>query len=211
MRGLAPDGSDGPVFKEKLTFVTRELDKTPTELLRRFIESTDRVMTRLCLALAGPAEGQVKDRIPLARGDYGLFDAALYRNATRENVPADMNVASHVDPGLLAVSWYSSRPGLEVYSQSEQRFVAVPAEPGAGVIWAGQAAKDLLGFTPGVHRVQYRFCIVSAFCLFCVSHSLQRRPAADLLDRGVRAGAAVAQRHSDCFPGARPHPEEESG
>ena len=155
MRGVAADGSDGPVFKEKLTFATLDLERAPPGHLRQFVEATDALVARLCLVLAGSRAAAVRERIPLARGDFGLFDVALYGNGTRESVPEHMNVASHEDPGLLAVSWFSSRPGLEVYAKSRQSFVPVPVEPGCGVIWAGQAAEELLGFAPGLHRVQY--------------------------------------------------------
>jgi hypothetical protein len=178
------------VFKEKLTFVTTQLDKAPSVALQAFIHRTDMLVADLCLALAGASRAAVRNRIPLARREFGLFDVALYGNATRKNVPKDMNVASHVDPGLLAVSWYSNRAGLEVFAKSTQRFVSVPAESGVGVIWAGQAAQELLGFTPGVHCVQYRLVALS---LFLVCFGLMTFAATD---RDLRSGPKRACRSS---------------
>jgi isopenicillin N synthase-like dioxygenase len=84
-----------------------------------------------------------------------LFDVAFYCNNTRSGVPVQANVSAHFDPGLLAVSWYSNSPGLQVYHRIRQKWIDVPCGEGQGVVWAGQEAA-LLSKTPtGIHRVIY--------------------------------------------------------
>ncbi len=169
MRGVAEDGSDGTVFKEKLTFVTTRLDKAPGEKLREVVASGDALLQQVCRQLAKHAgkEREVEAAIPLAResagekkvDSWGLFDVALYRNAEKKRgVPAGMNVAAHTDPGLVAVVWHSSAPGLQLYSRTASQWISVPEVPEApemGVMWAGNAGHNLLQFERGIHRVLY--------------------------------------------------------
>ncbi len=157
VRGLTKELKDGPVFKEKLTFVTGSRFRgSVTQELSQWIRKSDALTRALCKAASGMHLRKVATEIPLLDDPYdsfALFDVARYLNTTLENVPEGANVASHFDPGLLAVSWFSNNSGLQVFQKSTQTFVDVPLD--LGVVWAGDAGHRLLNWAHGVHRVLY--------------------------------------------------------
>mmetsp|Transcript_51621 Transcript_51621/g.122854 ORF Transcript_51621/g.122854 Transcript_51621/m.122854 type:complete len:413 (-) Transcript_51621:49-1287(-) len=78
-----------------------------------------------------------------------MIDIVRYR-AVEET--ARVNVAPHGDPGLLAISLASTRPGLQLYDPLD-RGCWVAAPPNAGVVWLGGAAAMANPALPvGVHR-----------------------------------------------------------
>jgi isopenicillin N synthase-like dioxygenase len=154
VRGINADNSDGPVFKEKLTYVTgSRLSRVATRELECFIRKADTLTEQLCSAASGMNLPKVEKEIPLLQGDgaaYALFDVARYVNSTLDGVPKGANVASHYDPGLLAVSWFSDQKGLQVFQTSSNSFIDVPLD--LGVVWAGDAGHHLLHWNRGIHR-----------------------------------------------------------
>lgn len=94
-----------------------------------------------------------------------LFDVALYTNpSSKSGIPTNANISAHFDPGLLAVSWYSSTSGLQVYSFVQRKWFDVPV--GMGVVWAGRYLQKkgssdsgsfgfMQAYRYGVHRVLF--------------------------------------------------------
>ena len=160
------DGTDGNVFKEKLSFVVgnHELAKNnvyPTESLAAVIEDLQQMSRKLvevtCKSVYG-VESPSDVSVPFFKDDdssFALFDCAFYLNKSSTGVPP-INCAAHYDPGLFAFSVYSNMPGLQVQLQNETKeFVDVPYGEGLGVVWAGDASFKIAKVPRGMHRVLY--------------------------------------------------------
>ena len=68
----------------------------------------------------------------------------------------NINVEAHNDPGLFSLSFISSAKGLELLDMDDE-WVSMPTSLYGryGILWCGQASKNLLNFKPGTHRVLY--------------------------------------------------------
>jgi len=80
----------------------------------------------------------------------GLLDVVNYK----PNINIKTNpyfVTEHVDPGLFSMNIFSSASGMQFFDPETKSWHELPSN--CGVIFCGQAAKTLCGFTPAVHRV----------------------------------------------------------
>jgi len=83
---------------------------------------------------------------------YGMLDVVNYFN--HENVDRNYNVAPHADPGLFAINFISTKPGLEMLDTETNTWVVVPTN--VAVLWCGSTAVEISGgrIKPGWHRVE---------------------------------------------------------
>jgi len=67
-----------------------------------------------------------------------------------------MNCSSHVDPGLLSISLFSTAPGLQFFDPTPNDWIPIPHDKNLGVIWCGDAATRASNgkIKSGIHRVQ---------------------------------------------------------
>eukprot|EP01052_Picozoa_sp_SAG31_P007113 SAG31_NODE_335_length_17509_cov_7.127972_15_plen_160_part_00 len=100
-----------------------------------------------------------RGQLPLLRDGskgFGLLDVVRYNGSPQEaSVDAKaMQVAEHGDPGLFALSVFSSTDGLELYDPATNSWISPPS--GLGILWLGVAAEEVSGgrVKPGLHRVR---------------------------------------------------------
>jgi len=81
---------------------------------------------------------------------FGMVDIVQYTH----DPDFPMNCCSHMDPGLISISVFSTSPGLEFYDPISNEWVQPPSD--CSIIWCGEAASCASKgkLKSGIHRVQ---------------------------------------------------------
>jgi len=90
-------------------------------------------------------------------GKFGMVDVAYYNNHVEQKDRPPLNCVEHYDPGLISLSVIQTHEGLQL-QDSNGKWIDGPSPqtPNLGVIWTGNAAKQLNNsFKAGIHRVIY--------------------------------------------------------
>lgn len=136
--------------KEVFRFLTGnklKLQKFP-ESFNNMMELTkylDDLMPKVTNTLFPNISNHIEDIIPF--NQWGMIDVVQYFN----NSNRDINVVEHYDAGLLAFSFCSTEPGLELKNEHGE-WVKPPDN--TAILWTGSAIKKYdINHPVGIHRV----------------------------------------------------------
>mmetsp|Transcript_10529 Transcript_10529/g.32408 ORF Transcript_10529/g.32408 Transcript_10529/m.32408 type:complete len:635 (-) Transcript_10529:50-1954(-) len=186
LRGVTQDRLS-EYFPEAMRALAKHLDESMPRLIELLLRED------LFPAYHTLAELGTEGKLPLLQSGadvtrYGMLDVAHYFNMdvsepskqdsspSSASLPEDgirrppsmnTNCTDHYDPGLFALSFLSTAPGLELYDAATKTWNAAPYHPDLStatdddylvILWSGSAAARLSDgrIPPTRHRVQYR-------------------------------------------------------
>ena len=120
--------------------------------LLNLTKTLDEIVPRLASIIFPGIEEVVEGFIPFNK--WGMIDAVQYFNEPEKMIKKDaMNIVEHFDAGLLAFSFRSTEPGLQLKNEFGE-WIDAFVDDSIAVLWTGHAVRKYDSDHPeGVHRV----------------------------------------------------------